>query len=113
MGYKQSGPGGVATPTPALTINREGTPTMATEDITATTPSLEPRVATLEQIARDTLRVLDRIDRRMDSLEQRQHTDFLWLVGIQLTGFAAAITAFSAGWWKLNDLAVAVAKLTH
>jgi hypothetical protein len=84
---------------------------MATADTIPAVPSLEPRVAVLEQIAVDTRGRLDGIDRRLESLDTRQHTNFLWLVGIQLTGFAAAITGFSALWSKLNDVAVAVAKL--
>lgn len=50
------------------------------------TPSLEPRVAVLEQIARDTQRTLDRIERNLRS-------DFRWLLGMMLGGFALTLSA--------------------
>lgn len=59
------------------------------------TPNLEPRVAVLEQIAADTRGALDRIDRRLEALEKRQHTDFLALLTIMLSGFVAMLGGFA------------------
>ena len=71
-------------------------------------PNLEPRVAVLEQIALDTQRALDRIERRFDvfegrietrivALERRQHTDFLWVLAIMLGGYAGMLGAMARG----------------
>lgn len=54
-------------------------------------PSLEPRVAVLEQIARDTLRTLERFDRRFETLEARMDRHFLWLLSVYLGGMGAII----------------------
>lgn len=59
---------------------------MADPDNNAARPSLEPRVAVLEQIARDTQRTLDRIERD-------QRSDFRWMMGIMLGGFVLTLTA--------------------
>ncbi len=61
--------------------------------------SMEARVAVLEEIARNTAKVLDRLeatmarmDDRMTRLEDRQSADFKWLLGTQL-GIATFIFA--------------------
>jgi uncharacterized coiled-coil protein SlyX len=72
--------------------------------------SMEARVAVLEEIARNTAKVLERIeatmvrmddrmakmderfDKRMTRLEDRQRADFKWLLGTQL-GIATFIFA--------------------
>jgi hypothetical protein len=51
---------------------------------------LLPRVAVLEEIARGTKAVLDRIERRLDTIEATQRSQFLWLLG-----------AFGAGYLSL------------
>ena len=64
---------------------------------------MESRVAVLEQIARTTAASLDRIERRLDSMDGRidtvvtgQHSDFRWLLGIMLGGFGAMLGGFGA-----------------
>jgi len=59
---------------------------MADPNSSSSGPSLEPRVAVLEQIARDTQRSLDRVERN-------QRSDFRWLLGIMLGGFALVLSA--------------------
>lgn len=59
------------------------------------TPNLEPRVAVLEQIAADTRSALARIEHRLDALDKRQHTDFLALLTIMLSGFVAMLGGFA------------------
>lgn len=58
-------------------------------------PNLEPRVAVLEQIATDTRSALERIERRLDAFEKRQHTDFLALLTIMLSGFVGMLGGFA------------------
>ncbi len=48
---------------------------------------MDSRVGVLEQIARTTTASLERI-------EQEQRSDFCWLLGIMLAGFAAMLGAF-------------------
>lgn len=57
----------------------------------------EPRMAVLEEIARSTKAALERIDRRLDAIEQRQHTDFLWLLSLILGQFAALLGVMAHG----------------
>lgn len=77
--------------------------------------NLEPRVAVLEQIALDTQRALDRMERRFDGLEtrletrfgalerriealdKREHTNFLWLLAIMLGGYASMFATMAHG----------------
>jgi hypothetical protein len=61
-------------------------------------PSLEPRVAVLEQIARNTEQVLLRIETRLDRIDGRMADDFKFLVRLIFTlgvltlgGFAAVL----------------------
>lgn len=61
------------------------------------TPNLEPRVAVLEQIAADTRDALARIERRIEALDKRQHTDFLWLLAIFLSGYASMLGVMARG----------------
>jgi len=64
---------------------------------------LESRVAVLEQIARTTTAVLERLERRFDAADQRmdsiireQRADFRWLLGVMLGGFTAMLGGFGA-----------------
>jgi hypothetical protein len=64
---------------------------------------MEARVAVLEQIARTTSAALERIERRLDSMDRRidaivsdQRADFRWLLGIMLGGFTAMLGGFGA-----------------
>jgi len=54
---------------------------------------METRVAVLEQIARTTAATLERMDGRMDRIDQRldmlygaQRSDFRWLLGMMIAG---------------------------
>jgi hypothetical protein len=55
-----------------------------------------PRIAVLEEIARGTKAVLDRIERHLDAIEATQRTDFRWLLGIMLGGFSLTLGGFVA-----------------
>ena len=60
---------------------------------------MESRVAVLEQIAQTTTAALERIERRIDLQQQsarspRQRSDFRWLLGVMLAGFATLLGAF-------------------
>jgi hypothetical protein len=57
---------------------------------------MEARVTVLEQIARTTTAALERIDRRLDAIQAAQRSDFRWLLGIMLGGFAAMLGAYGA-----------------
>lgn len=64
---------------------------------------LEPRVAVLEQIARDTRDMLarmegrfDRIETRLDRIEARQGEDFRFLVRLIITQGVLMIGGFAA-----------------
>ena len=66
---------------------------------------MESRVAVLEQIARTMAASLERIDRRFDAIDRRfevidrrfdtlsaeHRSDFRWLLGVMLGGFAAML----------------------
>jgi hypothetical protein len=58
---------------------------------------METRLAVLEQVAKQTETVLDRMDRRLERLEDRQRTDFLWLLGVTLGGFAGMFGLLAHG----------------
>ncbi len=69
---------------------------------------MEARVAVLEQIAKNTEKVLERMDARMDRMEtrfdrieDRQRSDFKWLLGIGMggTGFLFAVMAHGFHWY--------------
>ena len=69
--------------------------------------SMEARVVVLEQIARTTSGALERIERRLDSMDRRidavvtgQRADFRWLLGTMLGGFGAmlGVMAHSFHW---------------
>jgi hypothetical protein len=49
---------------------------------------MEARVAVLEQIAKDMKDLLRELKDGVLRQETRQHTDFLWLLGVMLGGFA-------------------------
>ena len=57
---------------------------------------LEPRVAVLEQIARNTESVLLRIETRLDRIEARQGEDFRFLVRLFITQGVLTIGGFAA-----------------
>jgi len=64
---------------------------------------MESRVAVLEQIARATTASLERIERRLDVMDRRMdglgaeyRSDFRWLLGVILGGFATMLGAFGA-----------------
>jgi hypothetical protein len=57
---------------------------------------LEPRVAVLEQIARNTESVLLRIETRLDRIEARQGDDFRFLVRLIITQGVLMIGGFAA-----------------
>jgi hypothetical protein len=68
---------------------------------------MESRVAVLEQIARSTTAVLERLERRFDTLDQRmdsvmreQRADFRWLLGLILaqTGALLGVMAHGFHW---------------
>jgi hypothetical protein len=76
---------------------------------------LSSRVAVLEQIARDTATALAdirtelrglRTELREDlrDIRQAQRSDFRWLLGIMLGGFAIMLASQMALWLKLSDL---------
>ncbi|MGA8194420.1 MAG: hypothetical protein WB902_13715 [Acetobacteraceae bacterium] len=65
---------------------------------------MEARVAVLEQIARTTSAALERIERRLDSMDRRidvvvtdQRADFRWLLGVMLGGFGAMLGVMAHG----------------
>jgi hypothetical protein len=64
---------------------------MADPNVNPDGPSLEPRVAVLEQIAVQTRGVLERLDHRMDRLEDRMQTQFFWLLALYIGGMGAII----------------------
>jgi hypothetical protein len=57
---------------------------------------MESRVAVLEQIARTTTVSLERIERRLDAQAATQRSDFRWLLGVVLAGFATMLGAYGA-----------------
>lgn len=77
--------------------------------------AMEARVAVLEQIAKNTEKVLDRMDMRLDRMdsrmermedrmeriEDRQRADFKWLLGMGMggTGFLVAVMAHGFNWY--------------
>ena len=69
---------------------------------------MEARIAVLEHIAKDTRELLgridsrmDRMDTRMDRFEDRQISDFVWLLimGIVTTAFLFATMAHGFHWF--------------
>jgi hypothetical protein len=77
--------------------------------VSDTTNDMLPRVAVLEQIARDTTAILaridqrlDRIDTRLDRLDARQADDFRFLVRLQITLTTATLGAMLAGFAALG-----------
>ena len=66
--------------------------------IESTNPDLYPgemetRVALLERIARSTIASLERIERRLDMQAAARRSDFRWLLGVILAGFATMFGA--------------------
>jgi hypothetical protein len=57
---------------------------------------MESCVAVLEQIARTTTDALERIERRIDMQAAAQRSDFRWLLGVMLAGFATMLGAYGA-----------------
>jgi hypothetical protein len=58
---------------------------------------MEARVAVLEQIAKNTEKVLDRLDSRMEHVEDRQSSDFKWLLGMGMAATAFLFAAMAHG----------------
>ena len=56
---------------------------------------MEAWVAVLEQIAKTTNAVLERMDRRFDAIEVAQRAGFRWLLGTMLGMFGTIIAGFS------------------
>lgn len=56
-----------------------------------------PRLAVLEEIAKNTKATLERIDRRLDAIETNQRTDFRWLLGIILGGYVGLLGVMAHG----------------
>jgi hypothetical protein len=74
-------------------------------DTPAQPPSPSDRIAVLEEIAAATKQALseiradirsaiERIDRRLDTIEKNQRSDFRWLLGIMIGGFGATLAGF-------------------
>jgi hypothetical protein len=70
---------------------------------------MEARSAVLEQIARTTSSALERIERRLDSMDLRidavvtdQRADFRWLLGIMLGGFGAMLGVMAQGFHSIG-----------
>jgi len=57
---------------------------------------MDVRVAVLEQIAKNTEHLLAKIDARLDRMEDRQVSDFKWLLGLGI-GATAALLAGTIG----------------
>ncbi len=67
-------------------------------------PGMEARVAVLEHIAQTTAATLERLERSIERLERRidavaadQRSDFRWLLGIMLGGFAGLLGVMAHG----------------
>jgi hypothetical protein len=62
---------------------------------------MEARVAVLEEIARSTEKLLEKMDVRMEKMEDRQHSDFKWLLslGIGATALLLATMAHGFKWF--------------
>ena len=58
---------------------------------------LEARVAVLEHLSRTTAAAIERIDRRLDTLDSAQRADFRWLMGTLL----GLLGVMVAGWASL------------
>jgi hypothetical protein len=59
--------------------------------------SMEARVATLEEVARNTEKLLEKMDERMKTLEDRQHSDFRWLISFGIAATAAILGTMAHG----------------
>ena len=69
-------------------------------------PTMEERVAFIEgqfQAMRDSLagieRRIDRLEHRIDGLEEKMSRQFLWLVGIQITTLLAMVATILTAVW--------------
>jgi hypothetical protein len=58
---------------------------------------METRVAVLEQVARDTTRALEWIERRLDMVAIDQRSDFRWLLGMILGTTSAMLGVMAHG----------------
>jgi hypothetical protein len=61
---------------------------------------MEARVAVLEEIAKNTRKLLEKMDSRLERLEDRQNADFRWMLGLGIagTGFLFATMAHGFHW---------------
>ena len=69
----------------------------------ATPNELPTRVAVLEEIAHSLKAAIDRIDRRFDSIDRRletiernQRSDFRWLLGVIIGGYASLLGLYAS-----------------
>jgi len=62
---------------------------------------MEARVAVLAEIARRNEKLLQKMDARMEKMEDRQHSDFKWLLslGIGATALLLATMAHGFRWF--------------
>jgi hypothetical protein len=60
-----------------------------------TATDIPPRVAVLEEIARNTLQALIDIRAEMREMRRESRADYRWLLGIMLAGFAMTTTGFA------------------
>jgi hypothetical protein len=58
---------------------------------------VDRRLALLEQTAQTTATVLTEIRTEMRDLRTQHHTDFLWLLSLQLAGFASLLAVMAHG----------------
>ena len=57
----------------------------------------EPRRAVLEEIAHSTKATLDRIDRKLESMQADQRSDFRWMLGVMLGGYVGLLGVVAHG----------------
>ncbi len=60
-------------------------------------PDMEARVAVLEEIARKTEALLERMDARMTRIEEREHSDFMKLLTFGLGATAVLLATMAHG----------------
>ncbi len=58
---------------------------------------MEARVAVLEEIARRNEKLLQKMDVRMEKMEDRQHSDFKWLSSLGIGATALLLTTMAHG----------------
>jgi hypothetical protein len=66
-------------------------------DSPAAPDDVPTRIAVLEEISRHTSVTLDRIDRRLETLDKRLDTHFRWLVGLYLARIVSILGVLAHG----------------